>query len=272
MLDVKTVLVTLRPYLDSKFGGFGDTLNDLHGEEKEKFISDCQEIIQNGWDKKFKGNPNLEFLHELMSDPGKALKLDSSFNKATRYIIRLCLFRLMVDACKENPQLIKNSRWFRETHTKLAEELNSFNNAERVVLTYNGQRIESLYDIARLRENNRQELREMRASHYPILLKLIVLISMGSSLLRNRVSTQTQIAVSVSISASMLLLFLLYRCVPGSRMAQTHFFANRAEQQLQNQVPGPQTVLGDENVKKFISVTEDDLKLLDRQAPQLGRK
>ncbi|MDX2163794.1 MAG: hypothetical protein SFW07_00055 [Gammaproteobacteria bacterium] len=272
MLDVKTVLVTLRPYLDNQFSGFNDMLSELEGPEKEQFISDCQDIIQNGWDKKFKRNPNLEFLHELISDPGKALNLDSTFNKATRYIVRLCLFRFMVDACKENAQLIRDPKWFRETHAKLTEELNTFNNAERVVLTYNGQRIESLYDVRRLRENNRQELQDMRVSPYAILLKLIVLISLGSSLFRNRLSVQNQLIVSISISTTMALLFLLYRCIPSTRMAQTHFFANRAEQQLQNQLPGPQTVLKDPNVQKFISVTEADLQLLEHQTPQPGRK
>lgn len=272
MLDVNTVLVKLRPYLDNQFGGFNDTLNELQGVEKEKFLSDIQDIIQTGWDKKFKKNSNLAFLHELMSDPGKSLGLDSSYNKATRYIIRLCLFRLMVDACKENSELIKNSAWFREAHKKLAEELSSFNNAERVVLTYNGKHIENLYDVARLRENNRQAFQNMATSPYAILLKLIVLVSIASSFLRRRVSTETQIGISVGITTTMIALFLLYRCAPGMRMAQTYFFANRAEQQLQAQVPGPQTVLQDENVKRFISVTEADLQQLEHQTPKPGNK
>lgn len=271
MLDVNTVLVKLRPYLDNQFGGFNDSLNELQGAAKDKYLTDIQDIIQNGWRDALKENSNLEFLHILMSNPSESLGLNSSFNKATHYIIRLCLFRLMVDACKENRQLVRDLKWFRDTHTKLAQELNTFNNNERVVLTYNGQRIENLYDVAQLRENLRQEITDSLFSYGRLAIPALAILSMGSSLLRRSASVETQMILSVTISITALLL-ILYRCTPRVQMAQTHFFANRAEQQLRNQAPGPQAVLQDDNVQKFISVTEADLQQLEQHTPKPSNK
>lgn len=159
-VDLKQLLLmNILQYFKNQYTGFAATLHDLQTlPEKEKFITDCKRLVESGWSDDFNDIESLEIFKPYFTDPVENLHVTYAQIDIARFLIQLCIFKLIANACEESPVLNNDKTWFRHMRDTLNREFAALcSGNHRATYTYDGKQISSLQDLEKLTQQMHRE-------------------------------------------------------------------------------------------------------------------
>jgi len=270
VIDLKTLLLThVHQYFQNQVFGFHTSLQDMETEkEKDDFIAYCKRIAENGWSNEFNDIPDLELFKPFLTNPRESLRVVDSQVNATIYFLRLYIFKLISEACLQNPESNKDPAWFRNTRGKFNEEFKKLCAAHNGIdYVYAGNKIYTLEDLKKLNQQIRREYDTGSGGTYAIVIFVAVFAAFKlyeRDYASNAVKPYLTPAFLLAVFG--MLGIMLRQIV---RHGQLQFFVNNAARQIQQaqQQPLQPQLMTDRDILKFILLNDDDLTKLEARAP-----